>query len=244
MATAAAALIDLDGLARRILLCPPGWMPPRSRAPPRSPGRRARLRRSQAAAVRLRDRAARPPAAGAARRDARAPRLATEWVLPTSGTCGPPKLAVHTLATLVGAIQPAPLQEWATFYDIRRYGGLQIFLRALGGRGSLRLSRPDEPVDGFLARLARRHAYFRHADALAQGAAERRRRRASRRDYVRLSGEIADDVRAGGPRRRLSRTRRIEHAYASTEAGVVFAVADGRAGFPAGLVGRAGARSR
>ncbi len=38
-----------------------------------------------------------------------APRLATEWVLPTSGTSGPPKLAVHTLATLAGAIPPAPL---------------------------------------------------------------------------------------------------------------------------------------
>ncbi len=74
-------------------------------------------------------------------------------MLPTSGTSGPPKLAVHTLATLVGAIAPAPLQEWATFYDIRRYGGLQIFLRALAGQGSLRLSGVDEPIDDFLDRL-------------------------------------------------------------------------------------------
>ena len=66
-------------------------------------------------------------------------------------------------ASLIGAIAPAPLQEWATFYDIRRYGGLQIFLRALAGQGSLRLSGADEPIDEFLDRLGdvRRSRIFR-----------------------------------------------------------------------------------
>ncbi|WP_213030285.1 hypothetical protein, partial [Acinetobacter baumannii] len=31
---------------------------------------------------------------------------------------------------------------WATFYDIRRYGGLQIFLRAILSGGSMVLSEP------------------------------------------------------------------------------------------------------
>ena len=56
-------------------------------------------------------------------------------------------------------------------------------------------------------------------------------------EYVRLSGEIADQaildhLRAFYP------AARITHAFASTEAGVAFAVGDGLAGFPASLVGQ------
>ena len=34
---------------------------------------------------------------------------------------------------------------WGTFYDIRRYGGLQIFLRAVLGRTASRWFGPDRP---------------------------------------------------------------------------------------------------
>ena len=231
MAHAAAALIDLDGLARRILLCPPGW-------DAETVVRAATLAEADALAH---DEAKPPPFACEIaapvilplqpRSAASAPRLQTEWVLPTSGTSGPPKLAVHTLATLVGAIQPAPLQEWATFYDIRRYGGLQVFLRALAGSGSLRLGSPAESISDFLARLGGvthilgTPTHWRKA--LLSGAAA-----LISPDYVRLSGEIADESVLSGLGSAFPRAR-IEHAYASTEAGVGFAVADGRAGFPA-----------
>ena len=61
------------------------------------------------------------------------------------------------LAGLTGAIQPGATEGvvWGTFYDIRRYGGLQILLRALLGRASLILSDADEEVGDFLARLGR-----------------------------------------------------------------------------------------
>jgi acyl-coenzyme A synthetase/AMP-(fatty) acid ligase len=54
--------------------------------------------------------------------------------------------------------------------------------------------------------------------------------------YIRLSGEIADQaildhLKAAYPR------AVITHAFASTEAGVAFDVADGRSGFPASLIG-------
>src|SRR3989442_14622357 len=68
-------------------------------------------------------------------------RHATDWVLLTSGTTGAPKLLVHTLAGLTAPIKSSQHQGtdvvWGTFYDIRRYRGLQIFLRALLGRGSV-----------------------------------------------------------------------------------------------------------
>ena len=56
--------------------------------------------------------------------------------------------------------------------------------------------------------------------------------------YIRLSGEIADQsvldaLRAAFP------DAKIGHAYASTEAGVGFAVDDGRAGFPSTLIDKA-----
>ena len=236
MATAAAALIDLDGFARRILLCPPAWDAEKL-------GRAAALAEADAlvcdegapatlALPRIEARwPLRPVAKAAAFHE-------TEWVLPTSGTSGPPKLAVHTLRTLSGAIGPGPRQEWATFYDIRRYGGLQIFLRALAGDGSLRLAGPDEPVDSFLDRLA--GSGFTHISgtpthwrrALMAGAATKIAPR-----YVRLSGEIADDAALSALATAFPESR-IEHAYASTEAGVAFAVADGRAGFPAALLER------
>jgi acyl-coenzyme A synthetase/AMP-(fatty) acid ligase len=241
MAKVAAALIDLDGLARRILLCPLDWSADKiesaailaqadalaydedGSAPSFSPGVQLPVRLPLAM-----------------RGDSDNATLETEWILPTSGTSGPPKLAVHTLASLIGAIALAPLQEWATFYDIRRYGGAQIFLRALAGRRSLRLSGVEEPIEQFLDRLGTfgvthisgTPTHWRKA--ILSGAAAR-----ISPQYVRLSGEIADDSILSS----LASTfpsARIEHAFASTEAGVVFVVNDGRAGFPAEWLGGTG----
>ena len=241
MAKAAAALIDLDGLARRILLCPPGFAAERIASAAALVEADALVHDDETApplALELTLRARLPLAP---REGADPAALASEWVLPTSGTSGAPKLAVHSLQTLVGAITPAPLQQWATFYDIRRYGGLQIFLRALSGAGSLRLASPEEPIESFLDRLG--ELAITHISgtpthwrkALLSGAAAR-----LWPQYVRLSGEIADDGVLAGLAVAYPQAR-IEHAYASTEAGVAFTVADGRAGFPADWLDRTGA---
>ena len=237
MALAAAALIELDGRVRRLVLAPPGWDGDKLASAART---------AQADSV-VHDGAAPPvslplavrcelpvrPAAGRA-----PPHRLTEWVLPTSGTSGPPKLVAHDLVTLTGAIGEAPLQQWATFYDIRRYGGLQIFLRALAGRGSLFLNGADEPIEAFLERLA--HVGLTHISgtpshwrkALMSGHADR-----IHPGYVRLSGEIADDAILEALGKAFPHAN-IEHAYASTEAGVAFAVDDRRAGFPASYLTR------
>jgi acyl-coenzyme A synthetase/AMP-(fatty) acid ligase len=166
---------------------------------------------------------------------------ATEWVMFTSGTTGVPKMVAHTLEALTGAIKPAGEGvTWGTYYDIRRYGGLQIFLRALLGDASLILSDPDENIGDFLARLGRdgvthltgTPSHWRRAlMSPAIGQVHPR--------YVRLSGEIADQAVLDSLKERFPDAA-MGHAYASTEAGVGFEVTDGREGFPASLVGGSG----
>jgi hypothetical protein len=83
----------------------------------------------------------------------------------------------------------------ATFYDIRRYGGLKIFLRAVLGAASLVLSDANELVANHLVRLGR------HGVTHLSGTPSHWRRvlmnpaigKIAPR-YVRLSGEIADQA--------------------------------------------------
>ena len=238
----ALAMIELDGVARRMLLCPPDLDPDRIQTsladaeidaivtdrPDRWDGGRHLV-----VGVGLPERAA------VGWRTERA----TEWLMLTSGTSGPPKIVGHTLAGLAGAIIAEgaarhPNATWATFYDIRRYGGLQIFLRAVIGGGSMVLSEPGEAIADYVARL--RSGGVTHISGtpshwrklLMSGAAANFPPR-----YVRLSGEIADQAVLDGLARAFPHAS-IGHAYASTEAGVGFAVDDGREGFPADLIGR------
>src|SRR2546427_12677906 len=153
-------------------------------------------------------------------------------------------MVVPPLSSLAGAITgsgtPATPAVWTPFYAIRRYGGLQIFLRALLGGGSMVLSSAEESTGDFLSRagahgvthISGTPSHWRRA--LMSPAAHRITPR-----YVRLSGEIADQaildhLRACYP------DAAIAHAFASTEAGVAFDVGDGRAGFPASLIGPRG----
>jgi acyl-coenzyme A synthetase/AMP-(fatty) acid ligase len=164
----------------------------------------------------------------------------TEWILLTSGTTGLPKLVVHSLFSLAGAIKDGnPLDGqvvWSTFYDIRRYGGLQIFLRAALTGTSLVLSDAKESTSDFLARAGS------HGVTHISGTPSQWRRalmspsaRLIHPEYIRLSGEIADQAILNNLKT-LYPQARIVHAFASTEAGVAFEVTDGIAGFPASVI--------
>ncbi len=235
-------MLEIDGLARRMLLCPPDL---------NADHLQALIEDAEIDAV-VTDRPDRFASLGVAlivpagealvpAPPARTERE-TEWLMLTSGTLGLPKIVSHTLEGLTGAIAvdgPARGSRpiWATFYDIRRYGGLQIFLRAIVGGGSLVLSEPGEALADHVARLNEKAvthisgtpSHWRKL--LMSGAAS-----AFKPRYVRLSGEIADQAVLDGLRQAFPQAS-IGHAYASTEAGVGFAVNDGLEGFPADMIG-------
>lgn len=238
--TAALALIELDGVARRITILPPDVDPAHVPVLTANAETDAVVfdRGMANTALDVPVRVACTPAVGALDWHP-APPLQTEWVMLTSGTTGIAKMVVHSLAGLTGAFAGTPREPdvvWGTFYDIRRYGGLQIFLRAMLGGTSLILSSAGEPAADHVDRLGR------HAVTHLLGTPTHWRRalmspaiaKISPR-YVRLSGEIADQAILDALRKAFPHAH-IGHAYASTEAGVAFAVNDGLAGFPAALV--------
>jgi acyl-CoA synthetase (AMP-forming)/AMP-acid ligase II len=241
------ALAELDGIARRLVLCPPDLAAEHIPAVMADAGIDAIVSDGTGPAAdtpcainaRIRPGALRP-----------APRYQsdheTEWLLFTSGTTGRPKMVVHTLASLIGPLDDGlgmgANTVWSTFYDMRRYGGLTILMRAVVLGGSMVLSQAGEPLARFLARAAAARvthisgtpSHWRRA--LMSPAVAR-----FTPGYVRLSGEVADQtildtLRAAFP------GAAIAHAYASTEAGVGFDVRDGLAGFPASYVGQPGAK--
>lgn len=244
--TAALAMVELDGVAQRLVICPPDVA---SQHVPSiiakagvdvlvSDGERGE-KGAGGLTPRVHAGASLSPCGPAALSP-----VATQWVLLTSGTTGEPKMLLHDLAGLTGAIKPGQLDGpdvvWGTFYDIRRYGGLQIFLRALLGNRPLVLPDPAESPTDHLVRLGA------HGVTHLTGTPSHWRRalmnpavRAIAPRYIRLSGEIADQAILDALRS-VFPAAAIGHAYASTEGGVSFEVTDGREGFPADLFGRKG----
>ena len=221
MAKAAAALIELDGWARRIVLCPPGFD---------MRGLEALIGDAEADALVYDGDVAAPES----RLDCLAPcrlpleplraprgrRVSSEWVMPTSGTSGPPKMVVHTSRHLDGRLSPRAV---AALGDVLRHSPLRrpadLLARAGGdGIADAERRRRERRRVSDPARRSGREAHFRHAVALAQGSHERagaphraRDRPSIRRDRRRFRARrIARALsrRAHPARLRLDRGRR------------------------------------
>jgi acyl-CoA synthetase (AMP-forming)/AMP-acid ligase II len=158
-------------------------------------------------------------------------------ILMTSGTTGIPKAAGHDLDRLAGLIpeeRPGPTARWLLTYHPASFAGFQVILTALLGQAPLAaLASPDVVALTRLAldfkptSISGTPTFWRAFLLALSGEAGRVPLR-----HATLGGEAADQATLDRVRAHFPGAR-VTHIYASTEAGAVFAVRDGRAGFPA-----------
>lgn len=163
------------------------------------------------------------------------PGTVTEWMMTTSGTTGIPKIVPHTLDSLARTVRRDPLGRspvWGLVLDMTRFAGLQVALQAFLGGGTLAAADRHGPVADQIAWLSDRGVTHMSATPtlwrrllMAPGLDRLALRQ------ITLGGEIADQGVLDALAARFPDAR-ITHIYASTEAGVGFAVNDRRAGFP------------
>lgn len=160
---------------------------------------------------------------------------ATRWWLATSGTSGTPKLIGHTLAGLSGKTRVSAFSRslcWGLVYQPYRFAGLQVVLQALLSGATLVDARGPEP-DQRIAVMAQHGVNALSATpSLWRALLMTGRLTQLGLTQLTLGGEIADQALLSWLRRLFPQAKLL-HIYASTEAGVGFTVADGKAGFPA-----------
>ncbi|MEM9368866.1 MAG: class I adenylate-forming enzyme family protein [Planctomycetota bacterium] len=242
-------MLALDGRARRVLLLPSGQHVDRLRSllqasgiesivRLRNPGRREMLATtwidapSPAAFGRADDQLANTQDC---QRDP-SHTIETEWVIPTSGTTGEAKLANHTLASLTRTcktdVTTGNQFRWGSLYSLGSFAGVQVFLQALLSASTLVITEDEQGFGERIKTLVRSGC-----NALSATASLWRMLLMSDQcdDFklrqITLGGEICDQ----GLLDRLAQQfpeARVTQIYASTEAGVGFAVQDKLAGFP------------
>ena len=161
----------------------------------------------------------------------------TDWILATSGTTGVPKLVVHSVLTLTRSVRPNVEKGrsfcWGLLYELARFAGLQVYLQAMVSGSILVFPERGMSFDKrlrFLAEsgcnaLSATPTMWRKIMMSATGELLQLKQ-------VTLGGEIADQNLLTALTRRYPAAR-VVHIYASTEAGVGFAVKDAIVGFPA-----------
>lgn len=159
----------------------------------------------------------------------------TQWYLATSGTTGTPKWIGHSIVSLTKAVKQSASTEqicWALCYQPFRFAGLQVLLQSLlSGACLVDCSQGDA-----FERLARMQSFAVSAisatPSLWRQLLMTNQLGTLRLSHLTLGGEIADQSLLTQLKTHYPHARLL-HVYASTEAGVGFAVADGQAGFPA-----------
>jgi acyl-CoA synthetase (AMP-forming)/AMP-acid ligase II len=157
----------------------------------------------------------------------------------TSGTTGMPKVAEHRFERLVARITSSVAVDsnrggrWLLTYPPTAFAGLQVLLTASLTDGAIIV--PADRTPSALAQAAETHQAthisgtptFWRSFLLAVDP-----RQMTSLRQVTLGGEAVDQATLDRLAAAFPAARRT-HIYASTEAGAVFAVSDGRAGFPA-----------
>jgi acyl-coenzyme A synthetase/AMP-(fatty) acid ligase len=160
----------------------------------------------------------------------------TQWTIATSGTTGKPKLYTHSISSLLRHVKVDQLRgsqlTWGLLYHPFRFAGIQVALQAIYGGSSLAIASVREDIDRTIGEFA-----FSQVNAISatptlwRRILQSSRGRCLRLRQITLGGEIVDQNVLSALRHAYPEAR-ITHIYASTDAGVGFAVTDGKAGFP------------
>ncbi len=154
--------------------------------------------------------------------------------LQTSGTTGAPKWVTHTLDTLTARIRPGTEKaRWLLTYHPGSFAGVQVILSAMIGGHELIAPDPGDTAGSMalmgavfdVTHMSGTPTFWRSA-LLVLGT------RTFGLKSITLGGEMADQALLDALRAKFPEAV-LRHIYATTEAGTVFSVGDGRAGFPA-----------
>ena len=161
--------------------------------------------------------------------------LKTNWLLTTSGTTGSPKIVSHTIESLsrTTAKRCSCYQlTWGLLYDPSRFAGFQVVLQAIMADAKLIVPSPSLDFERKIEYLAANGCNALSATpSLWRKILMARSKKQLHLKQITLGGEIADQ-RVLNSLIKLFPTASITHIFASTEAGVGFAVKDVKAGFP------------
>ena len=159
----------------------------------------------------------------------------TRWILWTSGTTGLPKRVDHSLRSLTSTTKRTTSHSeqlrWALLFSPARFAGLQVILQALIGGGVLIATHLHDLSAALRFFVSHSANAFSCTPSLWRKILMSPVADTIQPHQITLGGEIADQAIIDTLARRFP-TSRITHIYASTEAGVGFAVHDRKAGFP------------
>lgn len=162
------------------------------------------------------------------------------YILATSGTTGTPKLASYSLSALTATAKKNIARGhefiWGLSYDINRFAGLQVYLQAIVAGSTLVIPAKSESIDSLVQLYTNKHvnclsatpSFWRKVLMVPSHKSIPLKR-------ITLGGEISNQSILTALSKSFPDTN-IIHIYASTEAGVGFAVKDKREGFPTQLL--------
>lgn len=158
----------------------------------------------------------------------------TLWYLATSGTTGTPKWIAHTFASLSRAVKISVDQStlhWGLCYQPTRFAGLQVLLQSLLSGACIKDCSSGDAVQRIEMMLSSGVTALSATPSLWRQLLMTGRLHQLPLIQLTLGGEIADQALLN-KLSTLFPSARVLHIYASTEAGVGFAVSDQQAGFP------------
>ncbi|MBR7889317.1 AMP-binding protein [Marinomonas sp. A79] len=166
--------------------------------------------------------------------------IANGWLMATSGTTGSPKLVSYTLDRLISTAQKNIKRgadyNWGLCYDLNRFAGLQVYLQVVVAGSTLTISENDHSIHDMVNVFSINEVNAISATpSFWQKVLMSENSSQLQLTKITLGGEISTQSILDALAYQYKGAT-ITHIYASTEAGVGFAVKDKRSGFPVGYL--------